>query len=144
MANKARVNILFWKGAQALPFLVFIAVKYLSFAWLMAQEKPIDKFLQSSVEGFSTNFRVINAEESILSWSSGDKSGPQSCTIPEPAICVLASHLLASHTCASNLWSYVCTWEKSVCLCVHVCLLFLRIWHKSEIIAYTENPYCRI
>lgn len=41
VANKARVNILFWKGAQVLTFLVLTAVKYLSFAWLMAQEKSI-------------------------------------------------------------------------------------------------------
>lgn len=37
-------NILFWKGAQAPTLLVFIAEKYLSFAWLMAQEKPMHKF----------------------------------------------------------------------------------------------------
>ena len=52
VANKARVNILSWKGAQVLTFLVFIAAKYLSFAWLMAQEKCIHKFYNQAQKGF--------------------------------------------------------------------------------------------
>ena len=45
-------NILSWKGAQVLTFLVFIAAKYLSFAWLMAQEKRIHKFYNQAQKGF--------------------------------------------------------------------------------------------
>lgn len=35
---------MFGKGAQALKFLVSKAAKYLSFAWLTAQEEPMYKF----------------------------------------------------------------------------------------------------
>lgn len=60
--------------------------------------------------------------------------------VPEPDV-PSAHALLAPQSGASN--RLISSVTESMCLCVHVCLLFLRIWHNSETIASTENLDCR-
>lgn len=93
--------------------------------------KTYSKVLQSNVERFSPHFRVRNAEEMVLSPLSGEKFGLENCNITEPVI-YLAPKFSWFHSLVQVTSGLTCVTERRVCLCVHVCLSFLRIWHKSD------------
>lgn len=74
MANKAREYFVL-KRCSSSDIFGFHSREVFIICMNNGTGKIYSYILQSSVEGFLTNFRVTNAEESILSRFSGDKFG---------------------------------------------------------------------
>lgn len=74
----------------------------------------------------------------VLSLPSEDQFGLQNRTVSLSLDALRAHAFSVPQSCTSNhLVSRVP--ERRVCLCVHVCLSFLRIWHNSRLRIYTAE-----
>lgn len=110
--------IWFWRGRFSSAVLGSIAMKCLSSAWALAQEKNLFRTLMMKCGEFSPHF---TDKCWPMPWAaSGDQSGLQH-SMPL-GLDILGAHtFLVPQSCASNHW-VLCVQLREECVCVCMCV----------------------
>lgn len=90
------------------------------------KEKKFNLFTRFTIEWR----RVCPHFGELIQPMGSSRRSAGNCSLAEPVICT-PPHLLLVPALVQDLGSEPC--DAAECMCVHVFLLFLRIWHKPEL-----------